>query len=629
MWPSGKAPVFGIGIAGSNPATPANFIMTKGSLLSLQNLNFSYTKLKLLNDISITIHNKDKIALIGKNGVGKSTFMQIIAKEKENQDGEIWFHPEIKIGYLKQKNYINSNLKVFDYLNSKMEGDSDKYKIKIFIKKLKLDESHIVSELSGGLKRKVFLAELLIKEPNLLLLDEPTNHLDVESIEWLEDFLYNEFNGVYLIVSHDRNFLKNTTNKVFWMDRGNIKVSPKGFGNFEEWSRNLIEHEMRALNNKNNFLKQELDWLSKGVKARRKRNERRKQNIIKLEEKTTKEKSDFYRSIKQVKINPPKYNELGSNIVLQFFNVSKSFFNEEKKLKLINNFSFKLSRGQKVGILGKNGIGKSTLLKLITKEIKPESGNIKLRDTVEISYFDQEKEQMNEKLSIKQNLIPNGGDYIDVNGLKQHICGYLKKFLFDPKSVDDIVSTLSGGQKNRLLLAKTLANPKQLLILDEPTNDLDLETLDVLTDFLKKYEGALMVSSHDRDFLDKISEKIIFFSGEGKIEISLDKCSDILRKNNKKDTVKKGCKFADEKAKEKKKEKPINLEKKIKQVLNKIENKENEMTKLSNEINLSKLYVSNPDKFFLVNDNIKKIQKELLALEEEWKDLEEKKITLN
>ena len=623
MWPSGKAPVFGIGIAGSNPATPANYVMTKESLLSLQEIDFSYTKSKLLNNISLSIHNNDKIALIGKNGVGKTTFMQIIAKEKEIQDGQIWFHPEIKIGYLKQKNTINSKLKVFDYLNSKIEKDVDKYKTKIFIKKLKLNGNHITGELSGGLKRKVFLAELLIKEPNLLLLDEPTNHLDIESIEWLEDFLFNEFSGVYLVVSHDRRFLKNTTNKVFWMDRGQIKISPKGFYNFEKWSKSLIDHEQKQLNNKENFLKQELDWLHRGVKARRKRNERRKQNIIELEKKIVKDKSEFYKSIRTVSINSSTIIEPGTNIVLQFFKVNKSFSTEEEKLNLVNNFDFKLSRGQKIGILGNNGTGKSTFLKLITKEIKPDTGKIKLKDSIEISYFDQENQQMNDKLSIKENLIPNGGDYLTVNDTKQHICGYLKKFLFDPQSINDLVSTLSGGQKNRLLLAKTLANPKQLLILDEPTNDLDLETLDILIDFLNNYRGTMLVSSHDRDFLDEVSEKILFFDGYGKIEIFHEKCSSILKKVDKKDEVKKEIEL------KRKKEKPKNIEKQIKQILNSIEKKENEMGKLSNDIDSIKSYNVNSEEFHLITEKIKNIQKEISFLEEEWKDLEEQKMTLN
>ncbi|MAY91079.1 MAG: hypothetical protein CMN00_07910, partial [Rickettsiales bacterium] len=376
-------------------------------------------------------------------------------------------------------------------------------------------------------------------EPDVLLLDEPTNHLDIESIEWLEDYLKENFKGAFLVVSHDREFLNFTTNKVFWMDRGNIKISPKGFENFESWSSEIIEHEKRKLKNESNLIKNELNWLSKGVKARRKRNIRRKENIFELRSKFKKEKSEFIKSISNIRFSNTQNFELGPNIVAQFFNVSKNFYNEKKEIKLFKDFNYKLMRGDKIGILGKNGSGKSTFFKLLINELKPDLGTVKLRKYIEYSYFDQNGDQFNEYKSIKENMIPGGGDYIEVNNIKRHICGYLKNFLFDPSNVNDNVITLSGGQRNRLLLAKILSNPKQLIILDEPTNDLDIETLDILIDFIQEYKGTVLIASHDRDFLDKTTNKLFYFAND-RIEISLDSCSDFLKKKklNKKNIMK-------------------------------------------------------------------------------------------
>ena len=386
-------------------------------------------------------------------------------------------------------------------------------------------------------------------------------------------------------------------------------------------SETLINQERRELKNKSNLLKQELEWLSKGVKARRKRNERRRENISILEKKFKKENSDFLKSIASIKFNQIDTPELGPNVIAQFFRVSKNFEIEGSKLKLINNFSYKLTRGEKIGIIGKNGIGKSTLLKLLIKKMKPDQGVVKIRDSIEYSYFDQKSEKINDLLSIKENLVPNGGDYIDVNGVKRHICGYLKHFLFDPSSVNDKVSILSGGQKNRLLLAKILANPKQLLILDEPTNDLDLETLDMLQAFLEKYQGTVLIASHDRNFLDNVAEKIFFFKGYGEIEVSVKSCSDLLKnaKEKKVESKERLKNYTNYK-------KPISLEKKIKQIMKKIEKIEETIRIHSQKLDNTKLYYSDKEKFDRITNEIKIYQNELLLLEKEWVELEERNI---
>ena len=596
--------------------------MVKEVFVSLNNCTFSYTNVPTIKDLSITIHQSDKIALVGKNGVGKTTLMDIISKLREPTTGEMWFNPGISIGYLKQKNFYSQNKLVNQYLENKFGNVEQITKtIKNVCSELKIDQFEKLLNLSGGMMRKLALVELIISQPKMLLLDEPTNHLDIESIEWLENFLNKDFKGAFLVVSHDRKFLDNVTNKVFWMDRGNVKVSSKGFYNFDNWSQELIEHERRNIKNKENFLKNEKEWLSKGIKARRKRNEKRKENASLFESNLKKEKSEFLRSISKIKFTQINDLELGPNVIAQFYNVNKNFLLGKINKKIIKNFNYKLVRGEKVGILGKNGVGKSTLLKLLIKKIQTDSGSVKLRDSIQYSYFDQKSEQINDSLSLKENLIPNGGDYLEVNYVKRHICGYLKNFLFDPAAVDDKVSTLSGGQKNRLLLAKILAKPKQLLLLDEPTNDLDLETLDLLKDYIKVYRGTVLIASHDRDFLDAVTEKIFFFTGDGEIEISFEKCSNLLKKNKLKLEN-----HSKEKIESKNyKKKPISLDKQIKLILGKMEKLEKQIysnTKIVQEID----FKHNNEKFFLISKKIEDDQQEIIELEKIWRELEEENL---
>ena len=596
--------------------------MVKEVFVSLNNCTFSYTNVPTIKDLSITIHQSDKIALVGKNGVGKTTLMDIISKSREPTLGEMWFNPGISIGYLKQKNFYSQNKLVNQYLENKFKNVEQITKtIKNVCSELKIDQFEKLLNLSGGMMRKLALVELIISQPKMLLLDEPTNHLDIESIEWLENFLNKDFKGAFLVVSHDRKFLDNVTNKVFWMDRGNVKVSSKGFYNFDNWSQELIEHERRNIKNKENFLKNEKEWLSKGIKARRKRNEKRKENVSLFESNLKKEKSEFLRSISKIKFTQINDPELGPNVIAQFYNVNKNFLLGKINKKIIKNFNYKLVRGEKVGILGKNGVGKSTLLKLLIKKIQTDSGSVKLRDSIQYSYFDQKSEQINDSLSLKENLIPNGGDYLEVNSVKRHICGYLKNFLFDPAAVDDKVSTLSGGQKNRLLLAKILAKPKQLLLLDEPTNDLDLETLDLLKEYIKVYRGTVLIASHDRDFLDAVTEKIFFFSGDGEIEISFEKCSNLLKKRK----LKLENHLKEKIESENYKKKPISLDKKIKQILGKMEKLEKQIyinTKIVQEID----FKHNNEKFFLISKKIQDDQQEIIELEKIWRELEEENL---
>ena len=602
---------------GSNPTTPATKTMNKEVFLSLNDACYSLGKKSLINQISLSIHQNDQIALVGKNGVGKTTLLNILSKNKVIDKGEYWLNPHTKLGYLSQKNKIYSSKNILDYLMfTSYENDfSSKYNVKRITKELKLELNKQVNFLSGGEKRKLALSLILLKNPDLLLLDEPTNHLDIDSISWLSDFLNNEFKGSFIVISHDRNFLKNVTNKVFWMDRGTIKTSSRGFYNFDSWKNELIEQEKRELKNKKQFLEEELTWLSRGVKARRKRNIRRKDNVGILKNSYEQQNREFIKSISKIQIPLESTNiDDGPNLLINFVNVSKSFLNCNEKIKILKNFNFKLTRGEKIGVMGRNGSGKSTFLNLASNKLIADEGSIKIKKKVDFSFFDQSGEQFDDKKTIKKNLIPSGGDYIDIGEKKIHICGYLKNFLFDPKDVDRVTSTLSGGERNRMLLAKILAAPKEVLILDEPTNDLDTETIDLLIDFINLHQGSAFISSHDIDFLEQTCKKFLIFDDSDVIKLT-DKPI-IKQLSKKKESIKQ--KFL-------KKEKPINNEKLIKKILNKIEIKESYIFSLTEKLQKSNISHSEANYKELI-DELKKAQNELEMLEKEWIEAEDKVI---
>ena len=357
------------------------------------------------------------------------------------------------------------------------------------------------------------------------MLDEPTNHLDLECIIWLESYL-KTYAGSIICVSHDRAFLSNFTNRVFWLDRGNLRVSPLGFKNFDRWSAELFEQEARELKNRKQFVNIEVEWASRGVKARVKRNIKRLERAKQLKEQLEKDESSYRKAISLVKARALKPGLDNSKFVAEFHKVSIAYDDTSKKI--LKNISIKINKNDRIGLLGDNGTGKSTFLKALLGQIPYTQGTIKLKKNMHFSYFDQMRNDLNFKHSLKKVLVPTGGDYLKVQGKQRHVCSYLKDFLFDPSKANDNIQTLSGGQQNRLLLAKVLANPKTGLILDEPTNDLDLETMDLLTEMLTNYKGTLLIVSHDRDFLDQTVNKILHFDGNGNISIFMGGYSDFL-----------------------------------------------------------------------------------------------------
>ena len=494
-------------------------------LLSVQDAEITFGDKTLFKGLSFNIVERERICLIGKNGTGKSTLMNIITGKRELDAGKRWELQGTTVGYLQQEVPIIAGQTVYEFLFEELreenKNEQNQYKIDKIVEPLQLSVNDRMDHLSGGQVRRAALARALIEEPDILLLDEPTNHLDLEVIEWLENYL-RSYRGSFVCVSHDKTFLRNISDKVFWLDRGKLRVCPKGFAFFDEWSLMILEQEERELQNRQKNLDMEVEWASRGVQGRRKRNVRRLDQMKEERARLRSDKTALSRMMARIAFTPLEQAEASSRLISDFHNVCKSFESrrttEGPGKVILDKFNLRIQRGDRIGIVGKNGSGKTTFLKLLIGEMKPDMGTIKRAKDIELAYFDQNRKDLKPNESLQRNLIPTGSDYIDVMGKTRHVCGYLKDFLFDPKMVSQPVATLSGGQKNRLMLAKTLANPGNFLILDEPTNDLDMDTLDMLEDILASYEGTLIVVSHDRDFLDQTVTKILAFEGNGVVE---------------------------------------------------------------------------------------------------------------
>ncbi len=606
--------------------------MRTSPLLSIRDATISFAKKTLFENLHLNLFPRDRVCLIGKNGVGKTSLMNVIAGLIDMDCGERWIMPSASLGYLTQSEGLPKDITVFDFIVSNIKIDEHKtYLINIICDNLQIDVEALTQNLSGGQKRRVNLARALVLEPKILLLDEPTNHLDLHIIEWLEVYLQN-YQGALLVISHDRKFLERVSNKVFWLRAGNIKINNQGYENFDEWSQSIVEHESRELSNLEKKLALESGWLQTGVTGRRKRNVGRLHYLKELRQKLEVQKKLVRANQNTIKIESQKIEEDAPQVILSLNNVTKGF--GEKKL--IEKLTMKILRGEKIGIIGKNGSGKSSFLKMILGDMKPDSGTVKPARDIEISYFDQERSKIKPHSTIQEILCDSGSDYVQMaNGKTQHICGYLKNFLFDPKDVNTLCGTLSGGQQNRLLLAKTLANPGNFMILDEPTNDLDMDSLDMLQDYLEKYQGTLLVVSHDRDFLDNISTSILAFEGDGVVESHVGGYSDyidyknsrIVEKNKINEVKKIEETITEAKTNESQGSTNRRLSYKFKLELEKlpqkIENLEKKIHELSEE--LSHTEDRNSANLAHISMEIARHQRELDLAEERWIELEEMK----
>ncbi len=592
--------------------------MPSDLIFSLRDVEIKFGKKTIFQNLDLNLHKKDMIALVGKNGVGKSTLMKTIKGEQDVDNGIIWNFPNLKVSYFNQKFEKINNSTILESFKD-LINEKNKHYIDIFCERLSLNKLSDINSLSGGQIRKVYLIRSLLKEFDVLLLDEPTNHLDLECIQWLENYL-RDLNKTILCVSHDRTFLSNFTNKVFWLDRGKLRVSPSGFKNFDKWSEELLDQEYRELRNRKQFVNIELDWANKGVKARVKRNEKRLRRAKELKIQLEKDEASYRSAIKSLKPQVAKKSIDHSKFIAEYIDVSVRYSNQ--KNNVFEKLSIKIAKNDRIGLLGKNGTGKSTFLKTLLNEVKITSGKLKLKKNLEFSYFDQMRNDLNGRKSVKDILVPSGGDYLKVQGRDRHVCSYVKDFQFDPKNVNHTIQTLSGGEQNRLLLAKVLANPKTGLILDEPTNDLDLETLDLLTEMLSNYKGTLLIVSHDRDFLDQTVNKILHFDTHGNVSLFLGGYSDFLKSQIKTNLNKNKKKNKNSNNISKK---PAKLSFKYKYELENLPREisliEEDLNTMTNELKESNIYLENHNRYLEITKKMETLSKDLKIKEDRWLEI--------
>lgn len=495
--------------------------MFEPPILTIKGARLSFGTNELFTNVELYINRGDKISLVGRNGCGKSTLLKVIARDIEPDAGEIFVQPGVKVSYMPQdpdfSGYATLREVVLSGLPEHERGQE--YRADILIEQFDIRAEQSPEQSSGGERKKAALAKALINEPDILLLDEPTNHLDMPTIEKLEKIIA-DFRGAVILISHDRMFLSNTSRTTFWLDRGILRRNNKGFRYFEEWQEQVIDQEIIEQKYLNKKIEEETEWLHKGVTARRKRNQGRLRRLQQLRQ----ERREQIRQIGSVKLEVEE-GELRSKMVIEAKHVCKTFGDRE----IVKDFSTRIIKGNKIGIVGPNGAGKTTLIKLLTKRLEPDSGHVRIGKNLEEAYFDQNRLTLDPKKTLWKTLC-NEGDHIFVRGSYRHVVAYLKDFLFRPDQAQCPVSALSGGEKNRLMLAVALAQPSNFLVLDEPTNDLDMDTLDLLQEVLDEYEGTILLVSHDRDFIDRVVTSVIYMPGDGSVSEHAGSYSDLLEK---------------------------------------------------------------------------------------------------
>ena len=487
-------------------------------ILSYEGLGLIQGEGWLFRGLDLYVGERDRLALIGRNGAGKTTLLKCLAGLVDPDEGKRTIVPRTKVVLLEQDPSMAGHATLRDWVIHGGDGP-EAHEAAAVADQLGVDLERPVATASGGERRRAAITRALAQAPDILLLDEPTNHLDLGAIEWLEDWL-KRFSGAFIVISHDRTFLTRLTNSCLWLDRGQLRRSEIGFGGFEAWTERVYDEEARAAEKLDAKLKIELHWLQRGVTARRRRNQGR---LAKLNEMRA-QRAAMLGAAGTAKLALAK-EDVRSKMVIDAEHVSKSY--EDRQI--IRDFTLRIQRGDRIGIVGPNGAGKTTLLKLLTGELRPDTGSVALARTLSGIVIDQQRKLMEPQRRVR-DILANGGEWIEVRGHKKHIKGYLKEFLFDPALADAPVGSLSGGERSRLLLAREFAREANLLVLDEPTNDLDLETLDLLQEVIADYEGTVLIVSHDRDFLDRTVTVTLGLDGSGKVDIVAGGYEDWVRK---------------------------------------------------------------------------------------------------
>ena len=614
-------------------------------LITLDNISLRFSEKVILDEINATIQKGDKIGLIGRNGEGKSSFMKVLAGIIYADDGNLKVKNSTRISYLEQQPPEDNDYSLFsvvaqglgdtglllaNYYQSLQDGNIEKssqlqdeieqkdvwhylHQIETILNRFKLKPETKLKTLSGGWKRRVLLAKAIVQEPDLLLLDEPTNHMDITAILDLEKML-KDFHGTLILISHDRSFVKGIVNKIFDLDRGKLSVFDCGYTEYLKRKKNLLNSEELENARFNKKLNQEETWIRQGIKARRTRNEGRVRALEEMRKKFVSRRKQQG----QVKIHTLEDEKRVSKIVFEVKKISYKI----NELELVNLFSLLVLKGEKIGIIGGNGSGKSTLIRLLLGEISPYQGSIRRSKTIQLAYFDQMRESLD--LNMKaMDFVSGGKDYIDINGKSKHVIGYLRQFLFTGKQAMAPIKMFSGGEKNRLMLAKILSQPANLLVLDEPTNDLDVETLELLEEMLVDYLGTVILISHDRTFLNNIVSSTIVMEGDAIIEQYAGGYDDYINQKYE-NLIGKSKKHSESELKLKSQKTSQKLSYNQKQLLKSlpkmIEDLENEISIAQNLLSEPNFY-QNPDAQNLTI-KLREMEKELEVHYDQWSELD-------
>ncbi|KIN61270.1 ABC transporter, ATP-binding protein [Sulfitobacter noctilucae] len=600
--------------------------MARAPLLQLNEISLTFGGDPVFDGLSLVIQPGDRVALVGRNGSGKSTLMKVMAGLVEPDSGDVIAGPGVSVGYMEQDPDLSGYETLGEFASATLEP-SEMYKVERAGEGLKFDPDRPVDTASGGERRRAALARLMAEEPELMLLDEPTNHLDIEAIRWLEDELKGT-RTAFVIISHDRAFLRELTRATLWIDRGIVKRQEKGFGAFEAWRDQVWEEEDTQRHKLNRKIKAEARWAVEGISARRKRNQGRVRALQDLRAERASQINRQGAAAMALDAGPKSGRK-----VMEAVGISKRF--DDKVI--LRDFSLKVQRGDRIALVGPNGVGKTTLLNMLIGKEEPDTGTVSLGTNLALALFDQARAQLDGDMTLWESLtgdpemrVSGKADQILVRGQPKHVVGYLKEFLFDEGQARAPVRSLSGGEKARLLLAKIMARESNLLVLDEPTNDLDVETLDLLQELLGQYDGTVILVSHDRDFLDRVAATTIAMEGDGRATVYAGGWSDYLSQRGQDDfaeSVTETKKAAVAKAEPKKAEKKglsFTEKHRLEALPAEMERLTAEIGKLEELLADPELFTASPVKFNKATQALVERQEKLAASEEEWLLLEEK-----
>ncbi len=600
-------------------------------LLTLDHVHHAYGHLPLLDDVSLRIEPRERVSIIGRNGAGKSTLLQVISGDIVPDSGDVWREPGLRVARLEQDVPLTSTRRVFDVVAEGLAAlsghDAEEWrrahKVDLVLSRLDLDGEARVDTLSGGWRRRVLLARALVAEPDLLLLDEPTNHLDIDAISWLENFLA-EYRGAVIFVTHDRAFLQRLATRIVELDRGQLTSWPGDYQTFLQKKEERLASEAVSQEKFDKKLAQEEVWLRQGIKARRTRDEGRVRALLAMRaERAQRRDVEGAVSMRIDRADP------SGRLVFEAEHLHKAYGDRV----VVRDFSTRIMRGDRVGLIGPNGAGKTTLLRLLLEALTPDSGTLRHGANVQIAYYDQQREQLDPEKTVFET-VGDGNDTITVNGQPRHVHGYLRDFLFSDERARSPVKALSGGERNRLLLARLFTRPANVLVMDEPTNDLDLETLELLEAQLVEWPGTLLLVSHDRVFLDNVVTSTIVFEGDGRIEEYVGGYADWLRQRRAKSdntpTVKPATARPSPSAEPAPAQGPrklsYNEQRELQALPARIETLESEHTQLQASIASPDFYKEAADTIAKTMARATAVEEELLAAYERWDELEKRRV---